>query len=786
MQSLPTLLLLILLPALGAPAEAQSRTKLPPAQPETPAEAPQTLLPERAPQPPATAFAQAQGDSTPRAPSITGTPSIPFDRVYYDRPGDGNLWAMGAAYKARFGAQGVRYIPYLGPEAPLNRPLDLTLESVTLGGQPLTFGALGDALREGDVVHFDRGTLTELYVLTPETVEQRFRFDRLPADAAGDLVVEVGVATDLALAPVPSSEDPGGFEWTSPLGSVRYGRATVLDAGGASAHAPTRLANGRIEIRVPAAFVASAELPLTIDPVLSTFGVDSSSHFDLFPDIAYDRQTGRWAIVWSRLFSAGDWDVYCLTVSFIGSPIEGAFIDLTDLSWIEARVANNRHASQFLVVAEVGPTGSRFIGGRTREAGSTSMNNQFGISSGGSNEQVNPDVGGDPYDSSGSYYLVVWEYATSDSNHDIRGQLVQTSGLPLGGRLMLADSSNDERAPAVNNSNDTQNWTVAYEREFDPSDHDIWATQVHWSGTIAHPSYIVDFSSEDDRTPSVSSPLDEAGSEGPYLVAYRRGDGSNRDIQGKVMQANVPVTGSTNLTQLLGPASAFLDQSLPAVDSDGSTFILAHSQQEIGSTNQNVAVSALTLANGALLRAEQTTIWAGTTQSESAPRIYAQRSSGGPDTFVFGTWSSATDIEGGRYGTPGAGDVYCTSFPHSAGGPAQLAADGSISLVNNSLSLLVRSAPPNKTGLFFVGSNQVSQTFGDGRRCVGGSVRRIQPLATTDGQGFAVRALDTSLPYGSAFFAGAPGINFQFWFRDPQGGPAGFNYSNALHIEFQE
>ena len=41
--------------------------------------------------------------------------------------------------------------------------------------------------------------------------------------------------------------------------------------------------------------------------------------------------------------------------------------------------------------------------------------------------------------------------------------------------------------------------------------------------------------------------------------------------------------------------------------------------------------------------------------------------------------------------------------------------------------------------------------------------------------------LDFDLPYGSAVQPGIP-VNYQFWYRDPAGGPSSFNLTNALNV----
>jgi len=133
-----------------------------------------------------------------------------------------------------------------------------------------------------------------------------------------------------------------------------------------------------------------------------------------------------------------------------------------------------------------------------------------------------------------------------------------------------------------------------------------------------------------------------------------------------------------------------------------------------------------------------------------------------------------------------AAQNYCSALPNSSGGAASIGWSGSTSLFANGLTLSVSGAPPLKNGLFFYGSSQASVPWGDGLRCVGGSLQRLA-LLQTDASGAASCALDfTQFPLSSgphALLAGSV-WNFQFYFRDPLGGPAGWNSSDALEVSF--
>jgi hypothetical protein len=127
-----------------------------------------------------------------------------------------------------------------------------------------------------------------------------------------------------------------------------------------------------------------------------------------------------------------------------------------------------------------------------------------------------------------------------------------------------------------------------------------------------------------------------------------------------------------------------------------------------------------------------------------------------------------------------APQIYCSTSPNSVGGGAILGWSGTGNLILNDFDLYVYACPPNTTGLFYYGSSQTQVPFGNGFRCVGGTVFRLG-AQVTDAFGDALRSLDlTALPSGPA----QPGDvrHFQFWYRNPAGGGAGFNLSNGLTL----
>ncbi len=126
---------------------------------------------------------------------------------------------------------------------------------------------------------------------------------------------------------------------------------------------------------------------------------------------------------------------------------------------------------------------------------------------------------------------------------------------------------------------------------------------------------------------------------------------------------------------------------------------------------------------------------------------------------------------------------YCVTSPNSVGPGAVMGWSGTQSVSSKDLVLIVSGAPPNSTGLVFYGTNPIQIPFGNGFRCVGGTVIRMTPIPVNS-FGDAVQPIDLAhLPQGQHFVAGDTRL-FQFWYRNPSAGGAGFNLSDGLSVTF--
>ncbi|HKB15057.1 MAG TPA: hypothetical protein VKF62_03280, partial [Planctomycetota bacterium] len=233
------------------------------------------------------------------------------EAVYVDRPGDGNVWAQGSGYKARFGPGGTTlYLPLSSP-TPRLAPFGLAFVSSSLGSVRLDVPGTAEPSSEGLRVEYDRGGVREVYDLRVRELEQTLVVDSAPLEA-GDLVVRMAVSGELSFA--GSGPDGLRFETADGKSGVFVGHAVAIDAAGAQREALTAFDSGEIEIRVPAGSLAGAPFPLAIDPLLTPFGVDTTVDYTDNADIAYDVTNDVWCVVY-ELVTGGQGDIYSRLVS---------------------------------------------------------------------------------------------------------------------------------------------------------------------------------------------------------------------------------------------------------------------------------------------------------------------------------------------------------------------------------------------------------------------------------------------------------------------------------------
>lgn len=228
------------------------------------------------------------------------------------------LWARGAAYKAAAAADGVTFVPALGRRSARTRSLSLRLGSIGRGAGETTV-LPADPFAAANAIVYERGACRERYDVRAEGLEQSFVFAHLPP-GDGDLVVRMQARTDLPLGETRPQRlrfvDPevGGVELRDVIGIDADGRRAEgsMRCIRSSAHAETY----ELALVLPASFVATATLPLVLDPMLGTVLVPGAGPDDSYPDVAYEPTTDRWFVVWDRSFSL-------LNIDLVGQRLDG-------------------------------------------------------------------------------------------------------------------------------------------------------------------------------------------------------------------------------------------------------------------------------------------------------------------------------------------------------------------------------------------------------------------------------------------------------------------------------
>ena len=132
---------------------------------------------------------------------------------------------------------------------------------------------------------------------------------------------------------------------------------------------------------------------------------------------------------------------------------------------------------------------------------------------------------------------------------------------------------------------------------------------------------------------------------------------------------------------------------------------------------------------------------------------------------------------------------YCTASPNSGSATgARMGYSGSGRVHLNSFVLEAFDGPPNEFALFFCGPDRVQTPLGDGTLCVGPGatgIMRLGPIGRFDPLGRLSFPFDFTSPQVAAgeFLAGT-NWQFQCWFRDGAGGPAGSNLTDGLSVTF--
>ena len=152
--------------------------------------------------------------------------------------------------------------------------------------------------------------------------------------------------------------------------------------------------------------------------------------------------------------------------------------------------------------------------------------------------------------------------------------------------------------------------------------------------------------------------------------------------------------------------------------------------------------------------------------------------------YCFGEGSSVA-CPCGNNGVIGNG---CGNSVNAAGGNLLATGNGSVS---GDTVVLTGSGMPNGSVLYFQGTSQLGGgqgvTFGDGKRCVGGSVVRLGPKTNVGGTSQYPTGTDLPVSVQGGVPAAGGTRHYQAWYRNAQTfcTAATFNLTNGVSIAWQ-
>lgn len=338
-------------------------------------------------------FAPALPAQAPTSPSEIAPAAI-LASAHGLAPTSLGLDGFGADYLVRFRTGGMTFVPALGKRAPCDQRLQIRFASIRCGEDVLSTEADAAPGRRGDLVVYTRSaTIEERYDVRPEGVEQSFVFTRRPG--TGDLVVRCTL--DGELAAYGTAATGGGLQFLVPgLGGAAVGGVTGIAADGARCAGDVRLVDGQLELSLPASFVATAALPLVLDPVFGArVDVISGPGNDTAPAVGADASSADYLVAWIRVSSGTSANAYAR--HYNGVTGLGPTLSLGSGTVLRSiRVANHNATNRWLVVWEnaAGALGPSRITSRVVNA-DRSLGNLLDLTA-ATSHCVEPDLAGNP------------------------------------------------------------------------------------------------------------------------------------------------------------------------------------------------------------------------------------------------------------------------------------------------------------------------------------------------------------------------------------------------------
>ncbi|MDA8592337.1 hypothetical protein N9L90_00260 [Planctomycetota bacterium] len=733
----------------------------------------------------------------------TASPNFAPNRskVYYTEHADGT-WIRGRNYKAHASQDGFTFIPFLGSDAERNWPVEFRLKSAVLDGRALNLDAAAAVSRSGDRLVLDRGPVDVVYDIDNQWIEQSFILDA--AGAEGDLVLELDVKSDLAKV-----SDGAGFQFAGARGGMTYSAAIVLDGAGRTAEVPATLDGDKLSLTVSADFLRTAQGPIVVDPILTTYTVDDVSGDQRDMALAYDRTSDTFTYVYEDTFSAADVDIYSTTVDASGTSVGSRYIDSSSDDWSNPEIANLNSADKHLIVAQRvnGTTGYSEVMGRILDMPTDTLGPELVIGTATANwDNFRPDVGGNASTGAGTVFAVVWERQFS-TNTQPRLRTVQPDGTL--GLVSFFDSGAYERtgvviSPSTGDPSAVNVWNVAYRSvENATGNESVRGVQLDATGAlIGSPEDLWSAPAGDQISQiDISDALDLDGLAPTYAITFERTPSPVEDTLLMFCREGSRVGALRDLHRS-EHADLTLSQNGARIGTTAEDFLVTY--HELGASSLNTVITTFDLTEDRYIAiSERRTLVTDQSILFSDAPIASRFSGGLASSRIVGLgWSeyNGTDLDahGARFfaNAPLAQAFqYGYGNPNSTGDRSFLTMYGDRSTTAPK-TLRASALPASSFGFFICGPdmNNVPNPGGsDGVLLVGGSIGRYVAAGQIKSSGangtFSLDIDPTDLPQPTGSVAVAAGEIWQFqaWHRDTGSGGGGptSNFTNGVTMLFR-
>ena len=320
----------------------------------------------------------------------------------------------------------------------------------------------------------------------------------------------------------------------------------------------------------------------------------------------------------------------------------------------------------------------------------------------------------------------------------------------------------------------------------------------------------------DETAPSVSSAL----ANGQYLVAYLNlylsfPPPNHRAVYGHLMNQTTTIHALdlNDAEALYTSTPTAQDHANVAVESDGSSFAVAYAEQySTSSTDYDIYVSTFRPVGNWLFVSEVHQNMAYSSTREDHPRLTSTASGAGAAGRFFAVWDDATggsalnDTEGALYdrgefanfchpgyegviacpcGNPSVAQTRGCNNSASTGG-SYFTGTGAASLAGDTLHLAATGLRPTATGILLQGTAFTAGgiAFGQGVRCVAGSLKRLYVKSAVAGAITVPQPADLSVSAASAAkgdtLSPSASRYYMLYYRDPillGGCPATSNFN---------